>query len=108
MYPREQLTYLAERKVLLQARIARQRIETGRNLERVIRPIVWAENLRARWRALPPAVRLFSGPVGLLLQGYLRRRLRFGGKLLVWGPVAWRAWKWLSPFLTKPPRRRAA
>jgi len=106
MYPREQLTLLAQRKTLLQARIALQRIETGRNLERVMRPVVLAENLRARWRALPPAVRLLSGPVGLLLQGYLRRRLRFGGTLLVWAPVAWRAWKWLAPLLTKPARSR--
>ena len=107
MYPREQLTLLEDRKALLRARIALQRIETGRNLKQVLRPVVLVESLRARWRALPPAVRLLSGPVGLLLQGFLRRRLRFGGTLLVWAPVAWRAWKWLSPILAKPARRRA-
>lgn len=104
MYPREQLTLLSHRKAVLQTRIALQRLETAQHLEQVTRPLVWLQNLRAKWRSLPPAVRLLSGPAGLLLQSFLRKRLRFGGTLLVWGPIIWRTWKWVAPLLDRSAR----
>ncbi|MFO1447522.1 MAG: hypothetical protein U1F61_05150 [Opitutaceae bacterium] len=104
MYPREQLTLLEHRKAILQARITLQRIELAGHLHGVTRPLVWIDDVRSRWQGMPSVIRLLAGPMIFLVQRLLARRLSTGGRVLAWLPVAWRAWKWVAPFLKKNPR----
>ena len=88
MYPRAELTLLEHRKAILQARIALQRIELAGQLQGVTRPLVWIDGVRARWQGFPSVIRLLSGPLILIVQRLLERRVPVGGKVLAWLPVA--------------------
>jgi hypothetical protein len=106
MYPRAELTLLEHRKAILQARIALQRIELAGQLQGVTRPLVWIDGVRARWQGFPSVIRLLSGPLILIVQRLLERRVPVGGKVLAWLPVAWRVWQWAAPYLRKTPPPR--
>lgn len=99
MYPREQLTALERHKAVVRMRIQAERWQVARHMERVMRPVDLLSRWHARWRSLPLGVRMAAGPLGLALQRALFKRFRYGGALVLWGPVMWRVFKWALPLL---------
>jgi len=90
VYPGRELSEAAAAKAALRARIARRRAETVAVAARAVRPLVWIDRARARWRQLSPLVRLAAVPLGWWAAravGSSRSRL---GRLLRWGPVLFR------------------
>ena len=48
----------------------------------------------------------YMGPLILIVQRLLERRVPVGGKVMAWLPVAWRVWQWAAPYLRKTPPPR--
>jgi hypothetical protein len=84
MYPQPDLTLLALRKRALMGRIRVRREERAEYFAGVLKPVVWMDGVREKWRAVPPMARLAAVPAGL----FLARKIlpKFGG-LLGWAPV---------------------
>lgn len=85
MYPKADLSILAARKQALLQRIDARREESASQMREVIRPAEWAEDMYARWRAIPPLVKMAAVPVGVLLVRKLAPRF---GRLRSWAPLA--------------------
>lgn len=82
MYPRGELAELAERKLMLQARIAVRRWECAEAVVELSRPIAMVDRGVDVWRRFAPYFKLFAVPAGLLLTRLLKtRRAGAGGKL---------------------------
>jgi len=89
MYPQIDLKYLEQRKASLRGRIHVRRSESAVAIERVLRPVVWAEGLWMKWKAISPVVKLTALPLGFLLKNKLFPKS--GGVisgLFRWGPLA--------------------
>lgn len=89
MYPQTDLSYLARRKSDLRGRIHARRAACADELGRVLRPVAWAEELWAKWKAISPIVKFGAVPLGLLLKNrfFPKSRGVIGG-LIRWGPMA--------------------
>jgi hypothetical protein len=87
MYPRQELTILAGSKAALLVRIGAKRELCAAAAVRASRPLEMIDRGVARWRRLPPVVKLAAVPLGLLLGRMLGRRARAVGALLKWGPL---------------------
>lgn len=74
MYPRRELSELAARKALLQARIAVHRAQCLDAAEEIARPLALVDRGLALWRRVSPMVKLLTAPAGLLLTQWLKRR----------------------------------
>jgi hypothetical protein len=89
MYPQAELDLLAGRKRELLQKIRARREELAAQATLALRPVRWAEAIRAKWRELSPALTLMAVPLGHVV----RRRLspKTGGVvggLLRWAPIA--------------------
>jgi hypothetical protein len=74
MYPSGELARLAQRKVILQARIAVRRWECASAAAELAKPIAVVDRGIELWRRFAPFIKLLGVPAGLLLL----RRLRPG------------------------------
>ena len=74
MYPSGELKRLADRKVLLQARIAVRRWEMAVAAAEVARPIAAIDRGLEVWRRISPFVKLFGVSLGLLIPRIIARR----------------------------------
>ena len=74
MYPSGELKRLADRKVLLQARIAVRRWEMAVAAAEVARPIASIDRGLEVWRRISPFVKLFGVSLGLLIPRIIARR----------------------------------
>jgi hypothetical protein len=104
MYPRGELIELAERKRLLQARIAVRRWECAAAVVELSRPIAHVDRGIALWQRISPFMKLLALPAGLIFARILgrgrgaRRGARKKGKiaaLLAALPMIFRAVKFL-------------
>lgn len=89
MYPKVDLEILAQRKDRLRSRIRIRRQASAVEIERVLRPVEWAEGAYAKWKSISPLVKIGAVPLGLLL----KRKVfpKSGGLisgLVKWGPLA--------------------
>lgn len=87
MYPRQELTVLAERKAALIDRIGLQREVCAASAARAARPLELFDRVMARWRRLSPFVKFAAIPLGFLLKRSLGRRARVLGGMMRWGPL---------------------
>ena len=87
MHHREELTALAADKAALVERIHARRELCAAAAAGAARPLKALDLGMARWRRLPPVVRLAALPLGLLLARLAGRRVRALGALLRWGPL---------------------
>ena len=74
MYPRGQLTELAARKTLLQARIAVRRWECAAAMVEIARPLAFVDRGVAAWRRISPIVKVLAIPAGVFLTQFFRRK----------------------------------
>lgn len=85
MYPHGELTALAARKAILQARIAVRRWETAQAAAQFAQPIALIDRGVEMWRRISPFVKLLAVPGGLLLAKLWKSRHpgrgRPGGKI---------------------------
>lgn len=86
MYPAGDLTELAQRKAVLQARIAIRRLECVIAAREIARPLAQVDRGLELWRRISPLVKIFAVPAGLLLTRFIGGRggspgRRRGGKL---------------------------
>lgn len=90
MYPQANLEALAQRKQALLSSIRTSRAECAAHLSVIAKPIVWAEGLYARWKAVSPIVKVAAVPVGVMLKRKLfpKGGGGFAAGLLRWAPVA--------------------
>ena len=89
MYPKVDLEVLAQRKERLRSRIRSRRETCAVEFERVLRPVVWLEDIYAKWKALSPLVKLGAIPLGIFLKKKVFPRSGgvIGG-LWRWAPLA--------------------
>jgi len=85
MYPQADLNILAFRKQALIHRIRMRRDECEIHAREVLKPVVWAEGLYEKWRAISPLVKLVAVPAGLMATRKLMPKV---GGLLNWAPMA--------------------
>jgi hypothetical protein len=104
MYPTRELTELAERKRLLQARIGLGRLQSMATAQELARPIAILDRGIEFFRRIAPFAKLLAVPAGLLLGRSLTRRSpvsggrRRGGKIgtvLAFLPMIVRGAKWV-------------
>ena len=74
MYPTGELKRLADRKALLQARIAVRRWEIAAAAAEVARPAASIDRGLQIWRRISPFVKLFGVSLGLLIPRIMARR----------------------------------
>jgi hypothetical protein len=74
MYPSRQLTELAARKTLLQARIAVRRWECASAAAQIARPIALIDRGIALWRRISPVIKILGIPAGIFLVQFFKRR----------------------------------
>ena len=74
MYPSGELKRLADRKTLLQARIAVRRWEMAIAAAEVARPIATIDRGLQIWHRISPFVKLFGVSLGLLIPRIMARR----------------------------------
>ncbi len=80
MYPRGELERLAERKMVLQARIAVRRWESAEAAAELARPLAMVDHGLAVWRRISPLMKVIAVPAGLLLIKAMKwRRASHGG-----------------------------
>jgi hypothetical protein len=91
MYPRKELTILAERKAVLLDRICTTRDELMAAAERVAEPIEVVDGLIERWRRISPMAKLAAVPLGFLLRRLVMKRARKLSAALRWGPLLFSA-----------------
>ncbi len=82
MYPTRELTELAERKRLLQARIGLGRLQSMATAQELARPIAMIDRGVEFFRKIAPFAKLLAVPAGLLLgRTFVRRSPVSGGRL---------------------------
>lgn len=89
MYPRRELSELAARKAVVQARIAVHRSECVVAAAQIASSFGWVDRLNTQWRRLPSPLKTIGVPVALL----------FAKKMFpaAAGSVAWRfARQWMA------------
>jgi hypothetical protein len=74
MYPKGELDELAERKMLLQARIAVRRWECAAAAVEVARPIAFLDRGIEMWQRVSPIVKFLALPAGLFLTRFIKPR----------------------------------
>ena len=74
MYPGGELKRLADRKVLLQARIAVRRLEMAAAAGEIARPIGLLDRVLTTLHRISPFLKLAAVPLGMLLPRILARR----------------------------------
>lgn len=89
MYAERELKRLDAVKAVVRRRIARRRIETQDQLDRVARPIQWVDRAYIYWQKAGPLVRLAAAPLGALLMGKLFGRRKKTGSVIRWLPTLW-------------------
>jgi hypothetical protein len=85
MYPQPDLALLAHRKRELMGRIRASRLECALHLSGVLKPVLWADGIRQKWRSISPVTKFAVLPVGLFVARKLMPRM---GGLLGWAPTA--------------------
>ena len=89
MYAERELKRLSEVKSVVRRRIARRRLATSDQMERVSRPIQWVDRAYGYWRKAGPIARFAAAPLTAWLAGKLFGRRKAAGSLLRWGPTIW-------------------
>jgi hypothetical protein len=89
MYAGRELKRLGDVKAGLRRRIAQRRLIVFAQTERVTRPLLWIDRVRAWWHAAGPLTHLAAGPAGWWVLRALFRRRRLAGPLIRWGPAIW-------------------
>lgn len=84
MHTRPELTAADLRKADLLERIRKRREECAAHLGEALKPVVWADGVRAKWRAAPPLAKLAAVPLGLFV---VRKAMPRFGALFGWAPV---------------------
>lgn len=74
MYPSGELAELAQRKKVLQARIALRRLECAVAAIELSRPLAMIDRALQTWHRISPFVKMLSLPGGLIFATLLRRR----------------------------------
>ncbi len=74
MYPTGDLTELAQRKAILQARIAIRRWKCAQSATELARPLEYVDRGIAMWRRVAPFAKVLAVPAGLMLTRVLGRR----------------------------------
>jgi hypothetical protein len=96
MYPQPNLDLLSRRKLALLETIRERRSDCAGQLEKVLQPVLWAEGMYARWKAISPAVKLAAVPVGVMVKQKLFPAGGVVGGLLRYAPMAlklFRSWR---------------
>ncbi len=87
MYPTEELNRLANRKMVLQARIAVRRWESAQAAAELARPLALVDRGLEMWRRVAPFVKVLLVPGGLLLAKVMKSKRDahggHGGKLSI-------------------------
>lgn len=78
MYPSGELKELAQRKMLIQARIAVRRYECARAAAELAKPLALIDRGISTWQRISPLVKLLAVPGGFFLSRVLKGRS--GGK----------------------------
>lgn len=115
MYPHGELKALANRKAILQARIAVRRWESAQAAAELAQPIALIDRGVEMWRRISPFIKLLAVPGGLLLAKLWKSRHpgrgRPGGKiglLLAAVPAILRGLKFFQEMRATPPNRKRA
>ena len=74
MYPSGELKRLADRKALLQARIAVRRWECAAAASELARPLALIDRGLEIWRRIAPFVKILSVPLGLIATRAITRK----------------------------------
>jgi hypothetical protein len=74
MYPHGELTHLAARKTLLQARITVRRLECTLAVMEIARPFAWIDRALQTWHRISPMLRMLGVPLGLLVTRVFARK----------------------------------
>lgn len=74
MYPHGELSRLAARKTLLQARIALRRLECTIEAAGVARPVAAIDRALQTWHRISPFVKILGVPLGLILTRIFARK----------------------------------
>jgi hypothetical protein len=85
MYPQSDLNLLTLRKRALIDRIRVRRNLCANQAHEVLKPVVWADGLYAKWQSISPLAKLAAVPVGLFITKKFMPRI---GGLISWAPVA--------------------
>lgn len=109
MYPRRELSQLAERKAILLARIEVRRWETALAVSELARPIAMVDRGIEMWRKISPFVKLIGLPVGLLGMRKIFQKVGPGkwAKLLTFAPAIFRAARTVMRFRAEHQRASA-
>lgn len=74
MYPQGELTHLAARKTLLQARITIHRLECTLAVVEIARPFAWIDRALQTWHRFSPMLKMLGVPLGLLVTRIFARK----------------------------------
>jgi hypothetical protein len=91
MYPSAELSDLAERRALLRARIAHQRLAAVGYTATLAKPIEMVDGLVARWRALPIPAKLALVPLSYFTKRIITRKIGLFRSLLRLAPITFGA-----------------
>jgi len=83
MYPDRELARLAVCKDELRGRIALHRTQCAQAAARVMKPLVWLDQVVALWRKYSPIAKMATVPLGVLLPAIIfsiLKRQRAGNK----------------------------
>jgi len=68
MYPKVDLEILASRRKAMRIQIRDRRALLVMDMANVSRPVLWAEDMWAKWKAISPFAKLAAIPVGLFVK----------------------------------------
>ncbi len=88
MYPKRELIRLAARKADLQREIGLRRARCAVAMARVAQPVGWLDWTLDFYRRHSPLAQFAAVVLGLFVKRAGSRRVRVGGLLLRWGPLA--------------------
>jgi len=89
MYAERELNRLNAVKSVVRGRIARRRIETSAQIERVARPVRWVDRAYVYWKKAGPIARFAAAPITAWLASKLFGRRKRAGSLMRWVPTIW-------------------
>jgi len=93
MYPDGELNRLAVHKLALRQRIFLRRRLCVATATRIAQPLEKVDHVVTQWRRISPIAKLAAIPMAFLFKRAVFPRTRVLGKLLRWGPVAFKVFR---------------